>query len=167
MRFGDDWRGVFFRGDDAIGYLVSLQTVIDALRARILALGPEGEGMQEGQQTSWEAELAVELGMLEDLATVLYTANQTDLTSQGWPPITPEGEVQGMLPFGEAVAPVLGPPEKAVVSPYEVYCLECAQRLGLPGAREELTVGGHLHTHCDGCGRVFAALEQAFNCRRG
>lgn len=46
------------------------------------------------------------------------------------------------------------------------YCLKCAKELDLPGKREELTVGGHLHSHCDRCGRVFAALEQAFNCRR-
>lgn len=52
-------------------------------------------------------------------------------------------------------------------SPYlEVYCLECAKELGFLGKREELTVGGHLHSHCDRCGRMFEALEQAFNCRR-
>ena len=31
IQFGDDWPGVFFRGDTAMGYASQLQRVIDAL----------------------------------------------------------------------------------------------------------------------------------------
>jgi hypothetical protein len=31
MKFGDDWTGVFFRGDDAFGYALALQAMLDTM----------------------------------------------------------------------------------------------------------------------------------------
>jgi hypothetical protein len=80
MRFGDDWRGVFIRGDDAINYYLSLVSVI------------RSKGTTETEQL-------IALAQLTGLADTLYRACQTQLPNL--PPIPTE--CQEMKPFEEAV----------------------------------------------------------------
>ena len=74
MRFGDDWRGVFIRGDNALHYYLTLTSYIQS---------------QGGQADAF----------LQDLADTLYQACQTQLPNL--PPIATE--FQDMKPFEEAV----------------------------------------------------------------
>lgn len=74
MRFGDDWRGVFIRGDNALHYYLTLTAFIQA----------HGEAA----------------AFLTDLAETLYLACQTQLPNL--PPIATE--CQEMKPFEEAKA---------------------------------------------------------------
>jgi hypothetical protein len=80
MKFGSDWRGVFFRGDDAIGYWTALEGFIRA---------------QNKEPRSFEQVL--QISQLEGLARILYQACQFQLESA--PTMTPDNEVQHMKPF--------------------------------------------------------------------
>jgi hypothetical protein len=75
MRFGDDWRGVFIRGDNAIHFYLTLTSYIKS-----------------------HGEAAV---FLQGIADTLYLACQTQLPDL--PPISTE--CQEMKPFTEAKAP--------------------------------------------------------------
>jgi hypothetical protein len=81
MRFGDDWRGVFIRGDDAFGYYLALISVI--------------RSKTDGN------EKLIALAQLTGLADTLYQALQTQLPNL--PAITTK--YQEMKPFEEAKAP--------------------------------------------------------------
>lgn len=91
MQFGADWRGVFIRGDDAIGYWIHLRNALKGF--------PEGIGSVEGLES---VEEALAFGLLGSLANILYSANESNLP--GWPPRVEEG-VQHMRPFEEAKIP--------------------------------------------------------------
>jgi hypothetical protein len=75
MRFGDDWRGIFIRGDNAFYYWTILTAVIDT----------KDPGFSP----------------LEGLRDLLYQAVQNQLPHA--PPITPDENVQHMKAFTEAV----------------------------------------------------------------
>lgn len=81
MKFGDDWRGVFIRGDNALNYWMTLIGVVRCAQA--------GEPIR-----------TIQLSLLEDLANLLYSASQIQLPEA--PEITKE--CQQMKPWEEAVA---------------------------------------------------------------
>ena len=76
MKFGDDWRGVFIRGDNAIHFYLTLTSYIQS----------------QGDQAA---------AFLQGIADTLYLACQTQLPNL--PPIATE--CQEMKPFTEAKAP--------------------------------------------------------------
>lgn len=80
MKFGMDWRGVFIRGDDALGYWMALEGFIRA---------------QNKEPRSFDQVL--QISQLEDLSSVLYRACQVQLESA--PLITPDNKVQHLKPF--------------------------------------------------------------------
>ena len=80
MRFGDDWRGIFIRGDSAIHYWMALDGCIQA---------------QNREPRSFERVLQID--QLEGLRDLLYSAIQNQLSNT--PPITPDSAVQHMKPF--------------------------------------------------------------------
>ena len=80
MKFGDDWRGVFIRGDEAIGYWMTV------------------DGILRGMKLDGTIENAINKSMLQNLANVLYSSCQTQIPNA--PPITKE--FQQMKPFDEA-----------------------------------------------------------------
>lgn len=81
MKFGSDWRGVFIRGDSAIGYWMALEGF---LRSQ-----PKDPNKPLGQ--------TLQLLQIQGLADTLYQACQLQLESA--PPMTPDTEVQHMKPF--------------------------------------------------------------------
>ena len=83
MRFGDDWRGVFIRGDDAINYYLHLISLIK---------GQSRKTESEGQ--------VIALAQLTNLAYTLYQACKTQLPNL--PPIATK--CQEMKPFEGAKA---------------------------------------------------------------
>ena len=81
MCFGDDWRGVFIRGDNALNYYLILDTFL-----------------RQAKKTEM-ADSIIALSQLEGLAATLYQACQTQQPEL--PPI--HTEFQQMKPFAEAI----------------------------------------------------------------
>jgi hypothetical protein len=48
MRFGDDWPGVFFRGDNAFAYSVTLTRMLDAIEGAAKRSADEGNPVSDG-----------------------------------------------------------------------------------------------------------------------
>jgi hypothetical protein len=81
MKFGDDWRGLFIRGDNAFYYWTLLIATIKCLDTK-------------------DQEQQLRARQLERLRDLLYQAVQNQLPNA--PPITPDSEVQHMKPFNRS-----------------------------------------------------------------
>ena len=76
MKFGDDWTGVFIRGDRAFG----LASILETLK----------QGMEEGQMDSSQMKIAI--ATLHSFVQLLHSSDENNPTNYN---------VQKMLPFGD------------------------------------------------------------------
>jgi hypothetical protein len=86
MKFGDDWRGIFIRGDNAFGYWMLLKDFIEDL--------PPTQEIFE----------VLRISQLEELRDLFFQALETQLPNA--PPITPDSECQHIKAFLEAREPL-------------------------------------------------------------
>lgn len=99
MRFGDDWPGVFLRGDNAFAYSMALSTLLDAIEGTAKRATDAGNPVSEGL-----ASLVTLSSFLRGLAGDLASCDVREKPSI----------VNDLRPFAECLAPEQTPIKSSV-----------------------------------------------------